>query len=475
LIYKLHPLRFTVRNPGVADGFDQVTAELKSGKYLTNLGVTALEFLPVSEFDVGSWGYNPGLFFAINSKYGGPEALARCVASAHATGKGVSMDLVFNHYFHCPLEGLAPDVYVDGVTAWGNMVNFDNPICMQFFRQAFVYLWNTFRLDAFRFDCTLAIINGQYTWPGVVLTPGSGGGWNFLNYLRSAVRRAADVTGRLWPFLDGENDPNNWGMTNASVGGVLDGQWAFNESYPIGDAARNNDDQSQAICDSLGIPISWGRPFNEAVRFGESQDTCGDQPNPWAPQLRIVRRAPFGQGFQMAKAIGTLVLLADGIPMIFMGQEGGEDNDFFFDYYPALDRNNPTFFARLSLYETLGDDHNRILAWFRDLMGLRNNPANGIRGDDYEIVGRGYKTVAFTRAYNRFFVILSMGTTDTRQTLSWLGLPPGGTYKEIFNSSWPVYSVVQEVNYTNGSYWATLNANSVINVPPIGGIVLERL
>jgi len=474
LIYKLHASRFTVRNTGVADGFDQVTAELQPGKYLSNLAVTALEFLPLAEFDVGSWGYNPSLFFAINSSFGGPEALARCVAAAHAAGKGVSMDIVFNHYFHCPLEGLAPDVYVDGRTTWGGMVNFDNPICMQFFRQTLVYLWNTFRLDAFRFDCTLAMMIGPKTWQGVVDVAGSGGGSNFLNYLRSAVRGAADVTGRLWPYLDGENDPNMWDMTNASNGGVMDGQWAFNESYPIGDAARNNDDQSQAICGSLEIPISWGRPFSEAVRYGESQDTCGNRPNPWAPQLRIVRRAPFGQGFQMAKAIGTLVLLADGVPMVFMGQEGGEDNDFFFDFYPALDRHDPDFFARLSLYETLGDDHNRIMAWFRDLMGLRNDPSNGIRGDDHQIVGRGYKTVAFTRAYNRFFVISSTGTNDNRQTLSWLGLPSGGTYKEIFNSSWPAYSVVQEANYTNGGYWATLTADSIINIPPIGGIVLER-
>jgi 1,4-alpha-glucan branching enzyme len=473
-IYKLHAQRFTNRNAGSSLGFDQVTAELAPGRYLHNLGVTALEFLPLAEFDTGSWGYNPSLFFAIQSRYGGPEALARCATAAHAANKGIMMDLVFNHYFDSPLEGLASDVYVDGLTEWGSMVNFDNPICMQFFRQTILYLWNTFRLDGFRFDCTLAMAVETGTWPGVVLTAGSGGGRNFLNYLRAAVRKAADVTGRRWPYFDGENDPNFWDLTNNSFGGVLDGQWAFNESYPLGQAARNQgDDQSFSIRDSLGIPISWGRPFSEAVRFAESQDTCGNRGFPGS-EVRIVRRPPFGQGFQMAKAIGTIAALADGVPMIFMGQEGGEDNDFYFDFFPA-DQTDPTKFARLTLYETLGDDHNRIFAWFRDLIGLRDNPLNGLQGNDFETSGRGYKTVAFTRSHNRFFVIASFGTTDNRQTLSWLGLPSGSQYKEIFNSSWPAYQMVNEFNYTNGGYDAVLVADTVINIPPIGGIILERI
>jgi 1,4-alpha-glucan branching enzyme len=473
-IYKLHAQRFTNRNPGSSQGFDQVTAELAPGKYLHNLGVTALEFLPLAEFDTGSWGYNPSLFFAIQSRYGGPEALARCAAAAHAANTGIMMDLIFNHYFDSPLEGLASDVYVDGLTAWGSMVNFDNPICMQFFRQTILYLWNTFRLDGFRFDCTLAMAVETGTWPGVVLTAGSGGGRNFLNYLRAAVRRAADVTGRRWPYFDGENDPNFWDLTNNSFGGILDGQWAFNESYPLGQSARNQgDDQSYSILDSLGIPISWGRPFCEAVRFAESQDTCGNRGFPGS-QVRIARRPPFGQGFQMAKAMGTIVALADGVPMVFMGQEGGEDNDFYFDFFPA-DQTDPTKYARLNLYETLGDDHNRIFAWFRDLIGLRNNPLNGLQGNDFQTTGRGYKTVAFTRSHNRFFVVASFGTTDNRQTLSWLGLPSGSQYKEIFNSSWPEYQVVSESNYTNGGYDAALLADTVINIPPIGGIILERI
>jgi hypothetical protein len=62
-----------------------------------------------------------------------------------------------------------------------------------------------------------------------------------------------------------------------------------------------------------------------------------------------------------------------------------------------------------------------------------------------------------------------------RQNLGWLSLPNGGaSYKEIFNSSWPAYRVEGEDNFTNGSYDAVLTSDSIINLPEVGGVVLER-
>jgi len=471
IIYELHPLRFTVRNANVNDGLDQVAAELGPGRYLRNLGVTALEFLPLHEFSKGSWGYNPSLFFSIDADYGGPQALARCVAAAHAAGKGVVLDVVYNHMEQSPLQALAGDVYVDGETWWGAQVNYDHPSCMEFFRQATVYLWDTFGLDGIRFDSTRAMLDGDRIIDGVIRVGGSGHGWEFLNYLRDALRKSADATGRPWPYCVGEQDPNDWPMTNNSNGGVLDGQWAFHTHYPLADAAWNGDDKSEPIIQSLNVPHEWLRPFSEAVRYGESHDSCGHRDD---SKRRLARRAPFGQGFQMAKAVGTVALLAVGVPMLFMGQEGGEDNDFYFDYDPALDRGNETFFARISRYEDLGDGRNRVFAWFRDLIDLRSNSGNNLGGNDDQRVGRGFKTVAFTRAGGRFFVIATFGTPDTRQTLGWLGLPSGATYKEVFNSSWPAYQASNEGEFANGGYDAVLSGGSVVNVPPIGGIVLER-
>ena len=367
-------------------------------------------------------GIQPKLVFCDQLEIRRAEALANCVAAAHVAGKGVIMDLVFNHVVDSPLQALAKNIYVDGETAWGDEINYDDPRCMEFFRQVIVYLFDSFRIDGFRFDSTQAIVNGQWPTPNVINVGGSGGGWQFLNFLRPAVRGAADATGRRWPYCVGEHNPNDWALTNNSNGGVLDGQWDFSELYPLGDAAKESGDEAPSISSALSVPYAWVRPFSEAVRYGESHDSCGHRDD---SNLRIVRRAPFGQGFQMAKAIGTAALLPMGIPLMFMGQEGGEDNDFFFDYDPAKNRADLSYFARLSLYESLGDDHNRIYAWFRDLAGLRGDPSKALGGDDNQVVGRGYRTIAFTRASGRIFVAATFGATDTQQTLSWLGLPPG--------------------------------------------------
>jgi len=53
------------------------------------------------------------------------------------------------------------------------------------------------------------------------------------------------------------------------------------------------------------------------------------------------------------------------------------------------------------------------------------------------------------------------------------GLGRYGVY-EVFNSSWPAYQVSGESEYANGGYGAVLNGGSIINVPPVGGVVLER-
>ena len=81
--------------------------------------------------------------------------------------------------------------------------------------------------------------------------------------------------------------------------------------------------------------------------------------------------------------------------------------------------------------------------------------------------------VAFSRAGGRLFVIVTFGTTDIRQDLGWLGLP-AGTYKEIFNSSWDEYQLEWEPSSSNGRYTAQLRRGSVVNLPAIGAVVLER-
>jgi 1,4-alpha-glucan branching enzyme len=467
LIYEMHAKRFTERNASAQSSFDQLIYELKDGGYLKDLGVTALELLPLHEFPKdNSWGYNPSFFFAIESSYGGPEDFARLVRTSHNVGKAVLLDLVYNHFVDSPLQAVARDLYVDGETEWGDMTNYDHPLVREFFRQALVSQWYAYRLDGFRFDCTKAIVDGHQGHEGVIKRKdgqwqtGSGGGWEFLGDLRTALRKAARAVDQPWPYLVGENDPNNWGMTDRA--GVLDSQWHFAHHYPLAEAAQNQADKAADIRDQMNWPHSGLRPYYETVRYAESHDSVSNQEG-W--KQRIARREAYGHGRRMAKAIGTAAILAKGIPMLFMGQESGEDQPFHFGLEHYL---------RLNDYEDSGHEMHRIYTWFQAMMGLRNNPHNGFRGDDDQSVTTGQKTLAFTRGWGQFFVICTFGTPDTQQNVGWLGLPPSTPYKEVFNSTWPAYQVDGESERSNGGYNAQIYSGHVINLPYMGAVVLER-
>ena len=89
-----------------------------------------------------------------------------------------------------------------------------------------------------------------------------------------------------------------------------------------------NIDVSSSVKNGLDTDQTWVRPYYESVRYGESHDTASGQND--GADKRIAARPPFRQGLQMAKAIGAAAALCNGVPMLFMGQEGGESRPFSF-------------------------------------------------------------------------------------------------------------------------------------------------
>ncbi len=173
----------------------------------------------------------------------------------------------------------------------------------------------------------------------------------------------------------------------------------------------------------------------------------------------------------MAKALGTLTLLSNGIPMLFMGHEYGETIPCYFDITNSY--LNP---QQYDLAAASATDNTRILAWFRQIMGLRNDPTKGLQGDsNYQSVQIGNRTVAFTCGTGgSLFTVVTFGTPNQQQNSAWLGLPPGCSYKEIFNSSWPAFQVELESEHTNGGYMANIQSGQLLQLPYIGALVLER-
>ena len=95
VIYEMHVGTFN-DDPGGGPGtFEKIIPKLS---YLRDLGVNAIEIMPVAEFPIDySWGYNPSQPFSVESALGGPQGLHQFVKAAHAHGIAVILDVVYNH------------------------------------------------------------------------------------------------------------------------------------------------------------------------------------------------------------------------------------------------------------------------------------------------------------------------------------------------------------------------------------------
>lgn len=194
VIYELHVRGFTedpssgVRFPGTFAGV------LEKLPYLKDLGVTAVELMPIFEFDemlsrrdfygrelMDYWGYNTVSFFAPNTSYTGKveynregDELKQMIKTLNENGIEVFLDVVFNHTAEGNENGpffsfkgidnniyymLTPDGYYYNFSGCGNTLNCNHPIVQQMILDCLRYWVTAYRVDGFRFD--LASILGR--------------------------------------------------------------------------------------------------------------------------------------------------------------------------------------------------------------------------------------------------------------------------------------------------------------------------
>jgi maltooligosyltrehalose trehalohydrolase len=157
VVYELHIGTFTPEGT-----FDAAILRLD---HLVELGVTAVELLPVAEFsgDRG-WGYDGVLLFAPHHAYGGPDGLKRFVDACHHRGLGVVMDVVYNHLGPSGnhLARFGPYFTDRYNTPWGDAVNFDgagsDEVRRFFVDNALMWL-RDYHIDGLRLDAVHAIVD----------------------------------------------------------------------------------------------------------------------------------------------------------------------------------------------------------------------------------------------------------------------------------------------------------------------------
>ncbi len=147
---------------------DSYQAIIDRMDYLEELGINALEFMPLNEFEgTDSWGYNPKLHGALDKAYGTPEKFKELVDLCHSKGIAVILDIVYNHaYSQSPLNQMwwdqanfrpaSNNPYLN-VTARhpfnvGDDFNHDSVFTQEYVKQTMEHFLEEYRIDGFRFD-----------------------------------------------------------------------------------------------------------------------------------------------------------------------------------------------------------------------------------------------------------------------------------------------------------------------------------
>ena len=158
VFYELHVGTFSPE--GTYDGVRQKLP------YLKELGITALELMPLADFPgERGWGYDPAAFFAPAHAYGAPDELRRLIDEAHAQGLAVFLDVVYNHFGPdgAYLPAYSPFVFTDRHhTPWGQAVNLDgqgSEGVRRFFLENALHWLREYHFDGFRLDATFALID----------------------------------------------------------------------------------------------------------------------------------------------------------------------------------------------------------------------------------------------------------------------------------------------------------------------------
>lgn len=331
IIYELHVGTFTREGT-----FASIISHLD---YLRELGITAIELMPVAQFPgTRNWGYDGVYPYAVQNSYGGPAGLKTLVNACHLKGLAVVLDVVYNH--------LGPEgnylwdfgpYFTDRYKMpWGDAINFDGPYSdevRRYFIENALHWITDYHIDSLRIDAIHGIFDFSAT--------------HFLEELGGAVHARAKELDR-YIYVIPESDLNDSRVIRpAESGGYgLDSQWNddFHHSlYVLITGERNG-----YYADFGGIArlekayregfvyageyssyrkrkhgsSSKDRPGRQFVVFSQNHDQVGNR--------MLGERLSTLASFEAVKLAAAAVVLSPNIPLLFMGEEYGETAPFLY-------------------------------------------------------------------------------------------------------------------------------------------------
>lgn len=331
LLYEVHTGTFTPEGT-----FSALETKLD---YLLSLGINAIEIMPIAQFsDSRNWGYDGVYTYAVQNSYGGFEGLQHLVNVCHAKGIAVVLDVVYNHFGPEGnyLEKFGPYLTDKYCTPWGKAINLDDAWC-DGVRHSIIenaLMWfRDFHVDALRLDAIHALKDFSAV--------------HILQQLREEVDRFMEATGRQH-YLLVESDLNDPRIIDplASQGFGMDSQWNdefhhalrvtvgenkqgyyvdFNGIGHLAKAYQDGyvyDGQFSEVRQRCFGRMAQQNPGQQFIVFSQNHDQIGNR--------LLGERSSVLYSFGAQKLMASAVLVSPYIPLLFMGEEWGETNPFYY-------------------------------------------------------------------------------------------------------------------------------------------------
>lgn len=339
VIYELHTGTFTEKGT-----FSAIKSKLD---YLVELGITAIELMPVAQFsgDRG-WGYDGVLLYAPHRAYGGSTALKKLIDAAHERALMVFLDVVYNHfgpdgnYLH-----LYASTFFDSNrdTPWGAAIDYTQEPVRRFFIENALYWLEEFRFDGLRLDAINQIHDS--TSPSILE--------ELASTVRSRIRdreihlttedernitslHKRDIDGLPRLYTAEWNDDFHH-VAHVIATGESDGYYIDYERKPADKLARaltegyvyQGEPSNFAKGVARGTPSAHLPPV-AFVNFLQNHDQVGNR--------ALGERISLLATPQAIDALTAILLLSPQIPLLFMGEEWGETCPFYFfaDFHGEL-------------------------------------------------------------------------------------------------------------------------------------------
>jgi maltooligosyltrehalose trehalohydrolase len=331
ILYELHIGTFTEQGT-----FESAIQKLD---LLTEVGINAIEIMPVAQFPGNrNWGYDGVYPYAVQNSYGGPEGLKKLVDACHQEGIAIFLDVVYNH--QGPegnyIEQFAPYFTDHYKTPWGKAINYDSDWSdgvREFYSDNAVYWLQNFHIDGLRFDAIHAI----YDYGAV----------HFWELTHEKIKQLENKTKRQYhtiaesdlnaPRVIQPIDQSGYGFTaqwlddfHHAIYVMLDKEGkerytGFGELQQLAKGFCEGFVHSGEYVDFRKRKFgrtSAGIPGNKFVAFINNHDQAGNRID-GARLCSLIDT-------DLSKIATAMLLLSPYIPMLFMGEEYGDESPFYY-------------------------------------------------------------------------------------------------------------------------------------------------